>query len=419
VSTSTLEIVHPVAAERLPGWLATMAGTFLEDPEGERTAKWVKNVERRFNPARSWGVRDRGAWVATLETEDRTLTVPGYDGATELVAADALTSVTVAATHRRRGLLTRMVTESLREARDRGDMVSMLISAEWPIYGRYGYAPAAFSAYRTLHRERRGATIAGDPTRLRQVTRKEYAAIAPAVFERTRRRRAGQVDRDQPWWEEKLGLDGWEVTRELPHNYLVHEGDAGPDGILAWTTKSEPQSWHPPLATVKVDALFAANEVAERNLWAYLTGLDLVDRVEVSGPVDEPANWLLSDARTLMVTEVADHLWVKLLDVPGALAARRYTVPGELVFEIIDESEVSAGGRVRLTADGDHAAAEPTAASPDLTLAQTALAAAYLGGVSLRGQLIAGTVTEHTPGALQRADAMFATGLAPFNATGF
>jgi predicted acetyltransferase len=419
VSTSTLEIVHPVAAERLPGWLATMAGTFLEDPEGERTAKWVKNVERRFNPARSWGVRDRGAWVATLETEDRTLTVPGYDGATELVAADALTSVTVAATHRRRGLLTRMVTESLREARDRGDMVSMLISAEWPIYGRYGYAPAAFSAYRTLHRERRGATIAGDPTRLRQVTRKEYAAIAPAVFERTRRRRAGQVDRDQPWWEEKLGLDGWEVTRELPHNYLVHEGDAGPDGILAWTTKSEPQSWHPPLATVKVDALFAANEVAERNLWAYLTGLDLVDRVEVSGPVDEPANWLLSDARTLMVTEVADHLWVKLLDVPGALAARRYTVPGELVFEIIDESEVSAGGRVRLTADGEHAAAEPTAASPDLTLAQTALAAAYLGGVSLRGQLIAGTVTEHTPGALQRADAMFATGLAPFNATGF
>ncbi len=419
VRSSTLEIAHPVAPEQLPGWLATMASTFLEDPEGERTAKWVKNVERRFNPERAWGVRDRGDFVATLETEDRTLTVPGHDGATEVVAADALTSVTVAANHRRQGLLTRMVTESLREARNRGDTVSMLIAAEWPIYGRFGYAPAAFSAYRTLHRERRGATIAGDLTRLRRVTRKEYAAVAPAVFERARRRRAGQVDRDHPWWDEKLGLDGWESTRELPHNYLVHEGDAGPDGILAWTTKSEPENWHWPLATVKVDALFAVDEAAERNLWAYLTGLDLVDCIELSGPVDEPANWLLADARTLRVTEISDHLWVKLLDVPGALAARRYTVPGELVLEIVDESEVSAGGRVRLAADGDHAAAEPTGASPDLTLAQTALAAAYLGGVSLRGQRIAGTVTEHTPGALQRADAMFATALAPFNATGF
>jgi predicted acetyltransferase len=419
VSTSTLEILNPLTADQLPGWLATMATTFLEDPEGERTAKWVKNVERRFNPERAWGVRDRGVFVATLETEDRTLTVPGHDGATELVTADALTSVTVAATHRRRGLLTRMVTESLREARDRGDVLSMLISAEWPIYGRFGYAPAAFSAYRTLYRERRGATVAGDLTRLRQVTREEFAAIAPAVFERARRRRAGQVDRDQPWWNERLGLDGYEVTREPPHNHLVHEGDEGPDGILAWTTKSEPETWHAPLATVKVDSLFAATDTAERNLWTYLSGLDLVDRIEVSGPVDEPANWLLADARALRVNEIVDHLWVKLLDVPGALAARRYTVPGELVLEVVDESEVSAGARVRLTADGAHAAAEPTAASPDLTLAQTALAAAYLGGVSLRGQLIAGTVTEHTPGALQRADAMFATALAPFNATGF
>ncbi len=231
------------------------------------------------------------------------------------------------------------------------------------------------------------------------------------MFERARRRRAGQVDRDHPWWDEHLGIDGWQVTHQLPHNYLVHEGDDGPDGILAWTAKGEPGTSHPPLATVKVDGMFTATDIADRDLWAYLTGLDLVGRVELSGPVDEPINWLLTDARALRVTEIADHLWLKLLDVPAALAARRYAVPGELVLEIIDESEVSAGGRVRLTADGDHAAAEPTAASPDLTLAQTALAAAYLGGVSLRAQTIAGTVTEHTPGTLQHADAMFASGL--------
>lgn len=425
VTTSTLEIVNPLTAEELPGWIATMASTFLEDPEGENIAKWVKNVERRWSlerqwsPERTWGARDRGAWVATLETEDRTLTVPGHDGATEVVAADALTSVTVAATHRRRGLLTRMLTDSLRAAKDRGDAVSMLIAAEWPIYGRFGYAPAAFTAHRTLHRERRGTTVAGDLTRVRQVTRAEFAAIAPDVFECSRRRRAGQVDRALPWWDEWLGIDGWEVTHQRPHNYLVHDGDGGPDGLLAWTAKGDRDAAQPQLATVKVDGMFTATGGADRDLWAYLTGLDLVDRIELSGPVDEPATWLLGDARALRVTEIEDHLWVKLLDVPAALAARRYSVPGELVLDVIDESEVSAGERVRLTADGEHAAAEPTAASPDLTLAQTALAAAYLGGVSLRAQMIAGTVTEHTSGALQRADAMFSSALAPFNATGF
>jgi len=420
VTASSAEIVNPLSVEELPGWVATMATTFLADRQSEDTEKWVRNLGRDdWDPERAWGVRDRGAWVATLRTFERTLTVPGHDGATELLTADALTAVTVAATHRRRGLLTRMLNDSLRAAQTRGDAVSILIAAEWPIYGRFGYAPAAFSAYRTLHRARRGSEIAGDLSGLRQVGREEFVAIAPDVFDRARRRRAGQVDRDGRWWEQAFGLGDWEATGHLPHNHLVHEGDDGPDGLLTWTTRHEPDGWHAPLATVKAQGPYAATDGAERNLWCYLSGLDLVDHIEVSGPVDEPVDWLLADARTLVTTEIADHLWLKLLDVPAALAARRYTVPGELVLEVVDDSEVSVAGRYRLTAEEDRAAAEPTSAAPDLTLAQTALAAAYLGGVSLRVQRIAGSVTEHTPGALRRADAMFATALAPYNATGF
>jgi predicted acetyltransferase len=419
MTLSAPEFVNPIAAEELTGWVATMATTFLEERESERTAKWVRNLGRDWQPERAWGVRDRGSWVATLRTFERTITVPGSDGATELLTADALTAVTVAATHRRRGLLTQMLGASLRAAQQRGDPVSILIAAEWPIYGRFGYAPAAFSAYSTLHRDRRGSAIDGDLTRVRQVEREEFAAIAPTVFDRARRRRAGQVDRDDPWWERTFGLGDWELNRDLPHNHLIHEGDDGPDGLLAWTTKQEPESWHAPLGTARSEGLFAATDAAERDLWSYLTGLDLIDRIELTGPVDEPANWLLADARALITTEIVDHLWLRLLDVPAALAARRYTVPGELVLELLDDGEVSVAGRYRLTAEDDHATAEPTTASPDLTLAQTALAAVYLGGSSLRAQMIAGTVTEHTPGALQRADAMFSTALAPYNATGF
>jgi predicted acetyltransferase len=419
VSGAAPEIVNPLDAGELPGWVATMATTFLEEREGESTAKWVRNFEREWEPERAWGARDRGAWVATLRTMRRTLTVPWTDGATGLIPADALTMVTVAATHRRRGLLTRMLVQSLRAARERGDPVSILIAAEWPIYGRFGYAPAAFRAERALHRERRGSEVGGDLERVRQVERAEFAAIAPDVYERVRRRRAGQVDRDAPWWERTLGLGGWEATRELPHNYLVHEGEDGPDGLLAWTATRAPKGLQAPLATVNAEGPEAATDAAARDLWAYLCGIDLVDRIELRGPVDDSVAWLLPDARALATTQIVDHLWLKLLDVPAALAARRYTVPGELVLEVVDETEVSAAGRCRLSAEGDHAAAEPTRAAPDLTLAQTALASAYLGGVTLRAQRIAGTVAEHTPGALQRADAMFSTALAPYNATGF
>ena len=131
-------VIHPVAAAEIPGWHATLASTFLHDPAGEDAASWDAMLARTWDPHRAWGVRDRDRWVATLYTLDRTLTVPGLDGATEIVRADALTAVTVAATHRRRGLLTQMLDRSLAAARERGDPVSILIAAEWPIYGRCG-----------------------------------------------------------------------------------------------------------------------------------------------------------------------------------------------------------------------------------------------------------------------------------------
>ena len=58
----------------------------------------------------------------------------------------ALTNVTVAPTHRRRGLLRRMITNDLRSAADRGEPVGIPIASEYPIYGRFGYGAAAEGA---------------------------------------------------------------------------------------------------------------------------------------------------------------------------------------------------------------------------------------------------------------------------------
>jgi predicted acetyltransferase len=420
VAASVPELVNPIPAEEVPGWVRALLSTFLDDPNGPGAARRIDLLGRGWDPERAWGVRDGGRWVATLRTEPRALSVPGLGDETADVWVDALTNVTVAATHRRRGLMRRMLDDSLRAARERGDAVSILIAAEWPLYGRFGYAPAALSADYILRRGRPGGSSAGDPTRVRQVEREEFGEAAPAVYAAARRRRAGQIDRDARWWNRVLGRDGYAPSEDLPHNWFVHDGDERPDGLLGWKASGH-FGLVPPLGTVEVWDLASASDLAYRNLWSYLSGIDGIDEIRlVNRPVDEPVRWLLGDARTLVMTQQVDFLWLRLLDVPAALAARRYAVPGEVVLEVIDNDAPGfAAGRYRLSAEGSRVACERTDQDPDLELTQRALASIYLGGFRLRELLLAGVARERRAGALALVDLMFSVPLAPWNATWF
>lgn len=414
-----LELVHPLAIDAVAEWCRPMATAFLRDPHGPEQAARVSALEREWDPDTAWGAREHGRWVATLRTMPRSITVPGEDAATRELAVDALTNVTVAATHRRRGLLRRMLDEALGEARERGDAASVLIAAEWPIYGRFGYAPATLAADYALHSVRGGATAAGDPTRVRQVEREEFLAIAPAVYAAARRGHAGQIDRAGPWWNRTLGGDGYAVPSGLPANWLVSEGDDGPDGLLAWTPK-EGFGLLPPFGAVEAWGPFWSTDAAYANLLAYLLGIDVVDRIELRlRPIEEPATWLLADARTLVMTQHVDFLWLRLLDVSAALAARRYATRDELVIEVVDDGAgAHAAGRYRLSAEPGAADCAATRADADVTITARALASISLGGFRLAA-LPAAVAEEATPGARARLDLMFSTPRAPWNATWF
>jgi predicted acetyltransferase len=271
-----------------------------------------------------------------------------------------------------------------------------------------------------LRRSRPGATVAGDLTRVRQVEREEFLQAAAAVHAVARRRRPGQVDRDARWWNRILGGDGYAPSDDLPDNWLLHDGGGGPDGLLAWKA-SGPPSLIPPLSTATVWSLATATDEAYRDLWCYLSGIDGVDEVTVGNrPVDEPVRWLLGDGRTLVTREQVDFLWLRLLDVPVALAARGYRAPGEVVLEVLDShADGFASGRYRLSVDRAGAECERTDRPADLVITAQALASIYLGGFRL-GQLnVSGAASERTPGALSRVDLMFSTPIAPWNGTWF
>jgi predicted acetyltransferase len=421
--TPGVEIVHPVPVDEIEQWAATMATAFLDDPSDEGHRRGVERMRLMWDAERRWGARADGQWVGTLGTWERTLTVPTFEGKAAEVPADALTMVTVAATHRRRGLLTAMLTESLRAARDRGDAVSVLWAAEWPIYWRFGYAPASTTASYVLSPRSPGGSLVPSGTgTVRQVDVEETAIRVPAVFDVARHLRAGNIDRPRSWWDATLGLAGNPPPGPgLVPTTVVREGPDGPDGFVSWLP-SRGFDIDGTAGAIKVTDLCAGSDAAYRDLWAYLTGIDLVGEITIRRrPPDEPLRWLLHDGRALRQTYAGDGLWLRVLDVPAALSARRYAVADRLVLDVVDDDiDGFASGRFVLDGGPDGAqCSASTVDSADLRVHQRALAAAYLGGFSLHGQQIAGRVDELTPGALRRADAMFATPLAPWCATGF
>src|ERR1700759_1631795 len=95
--------LRAVRPDEVADWLACMRVGFHSDPPDDPEAAAAQFAERS-DLARMVGAFDRGRVVATYRTFPTELTVPGG-----FVAADAVTNVTVLPTHRRRGLLGRLM----------------------------------------------------------------------------------------------------------------------------------------------------------------------------------------------------------------------------------------------------------------------------------------------------------------------
>src|SRR3954468_147561 len=202
--TSTVEIRHVPYGDITP-WLRSMRTTLLVDPgagSSEQALAWWREV---WDPDRVFGGYAEGRCVATLRTFATTLTIPAGPAACAELSVDALTQVTVAATHRRQGLLTRMLTQSLADAKERGEVASFLKAAEWQIYGRFGYWPAVQGTnYRILSGRRPQVLPPRTPYQLIAADPEQLVEPPADVHRRVRLRQSGHIARTGADWRRRL-----------------------------------------------------------------------------------------------------------------------------------------------------------------------------------------------------------------------
>ncbi|MET9525910.1 GNAT family N-acetyltransferase [Streptomyces coeruleorubidus] len=404
--------VRPITEAEFTDWLRAVNAGFLRVPV--LSEEEIEGRRRQFVPGRYLGAFDGGRCVATFRSFDQELTVVG--GAR--VPADAVSGVTVTATHRRRGLLSRMMAQDLAAAKERGDVVATLIAAEYPIYGRYGFGPATWTAEWTVDVPRAGLDTrwAGpaDGGRIDLVDGEDVRKLGPELHERMRRAQPGLITRDEVWWKLNTGALRFDPSWKPPYWAVYRSASGEVEGMAAYEVDDNWGDAKQPLNTASVQWLLGATPAAERALWHYLCSIDWVVKVRSGGRApDDLLPFLLPDPRAAGITSLADWLWVRILDVVRALEARTYEGEGTLVLEITGVDGLT-GGRYRLEASAAGASCTPTTGSADITLGLVELGALWLGDESAVRLAALGRVREERAGAARKADALLRTPRRPW-----
>jgi predicted acetyltransferase len=404
----------PAAATRRRGWIEAVLRGFSEDrPDDDAVERWVKHY-------RADQVTVRGAWlpegefgagpmpVATYASLDKTL-----NAGRELLPLRMITDVTTSATHRRQGLLRRMIEDDLADAVAAGVPIAALTAAEATIYGRWGFGPSTFRVSAEVD------TTPGfgfrdfvDPGRVELVEPADAWPHVKAVFDTFHARQRGSVAWPSPY--EDMHTGAWDPQSGGANRKLraaVHLDATGAvDGFVLWKPGED--------NTVKVDEMATLTPHAQLALWSFLGSMDRVAKVTFNlFHPDDPLMWALTDLNRVKTTEVKEFLWLRLLDVPRCLAARPWSADGSVVVEVDDPQGHAAGRFTVTTADGV-ATVTRTDDEPDVRLTAETLGSLYLGAVPVRQLHRAGRL-DGSDEAVRRLGAMADLGEPAYSLTGF
>ena len=351
--------------------------------------------------------RFRVAWdgdsmVGVAGSYGQEVTVPG--GAQ--VRAGGITWVAVAPTHRRQGILTRMMDDLHEDIDARGEPISMLTASEGGIYERFGYGIASYLRVTEIDRRRTQVRpeLRPAPGSVRLTTLADPAL--PRIHDRYRRMRVGEIDRTPARDALVRAQEGAGVVVAL-HT----------DGFAAWKVRSNWNAGHPAHELTVIDFVAITPE-AHAALWHTILSVDLVGPVTSFRAValDDALPYIVEDQRAVRTTNVNDMLWLHIRDVGAALGARTYGTDDQLVIEVDLEDRVE---RCRIMGGPDGADVRKVRSRPHLRMNRAALGAVYLGGVRPSALARAGRLSADDAAILRRADTFFMAERLPHCVTGF
>ena len=392
--------IRRTESEDAEAFVEVLSAAFGQRPSADHVAEDVADVA---------GIRGRlalaeGRPVGVGGLIDVRLTLPG--GVRLPIAG--VTEVGVLPTHRRRGVLRRLMAALLDDAREQGAPSAGLMASQAPIYGRFGFGAA--------DRVARVAVETGDVALrvpLSDTGRLEVADLAtawaelPDLHERVCAARNGMVGLPAFRFRRRYRDADREVGGFGAMRFALHrDAGGGVDGLVAYRTHLDWTWSKPPRGDLQVEELWAATEESEMSLWCFCLEHDLMTRVTAQWrPADEAYQLRLANPRAWEQT-LGDGLWLRPLDPPALLAARRYGREDGLVLEV-HEPDGSPPRRFRLEGGLEGATCVPSTAAPDLSLSTAALGSILLGDAAVERLHRAGQVEEGTAGAVIRATAMF------------
>jgi predicted acetyltransferase len=410
-------VIRPISDDQYVAFRRVQQHAFNTGPA---PAASLPRVLRQFERDRSLAAFDTDAAesvpVGTAGVYSLRMAVPGA-----VLPVAGVTMVAVLPTHRRRGILRSLMRRQVTDIAARGEEpIAALWASEMPLYGRYGYGRASSHASFRFGRGE-GALNAAAPAdpaiTLRLAEPADAVAELAKIYETVLPRQPGFFGRDADWWDRVLDDPEEERHGSSPLRCLLA---ADGDGVRGYALYRSTPRWEEgtflPDCTLSIWELVAADPAASAALWRDLLNRDLVTQVTADlRPADDPLIYQLHDSRRAR-PRLADSLWVRVIDLPAALARRRYAAPVDVVVEVTDDLLPANDGRWRLRADGPDGAADCTRTGDpaDIALDIRELAAAYLGGTRLGSLAAAGLVGELRPGTVGRLSAAMSWDPAPW-----
>jgi predicted acetyltransferase len=358
---------------------------------------------RVLRPERMHVADDGKTLVGGASAFEFQVTVPGGS-----VPAAGVTVVGVLPTNRRQGVLTQLMRAQLEDVHERGEPLALLWASEATIYGRFGYGVAALCGEVDIEKVYGGFRKPPEHGgALRLVEREEALEVVPPVYARVAAETPGMFARPREWWEARVlsdPPDRRDGAGEMQHVVLERDGRA--DAYALYRLKMEWEDGSS-IGQVQVVEAMGASPQATAGIWRYLLDIDWIARLEAGLlPVDHPLFLLLEHPRRMRF-RIGDSLWVRLVDVGAALAARSRDGDDAVVVQVADA--FCPWNEARYSPDGTK-----TMAGADLRLDVADLASVYLGGFTFAQLARASRVEELSEGAVARADAAFRTDRAPW-----